>query len=71
MKKLFVLVLTATLVASPMACVNDPTDSNAVCPEGATDASQCTEVSSDTVVEAGTDVVDPTDTVVDTATATE
>lgn len=56
MKKLIVLGLAGLLVACPVACVNDPTDSDAVCPETATDASQCTEVST------SSDVVEDTST---------
>ena len=60
MKKLLVLGLAGLLVACPVACVNDPTDSDAVCPETATDASQCTEVStsSEVVVDTATDTAE-------------
>jgi hypothetical protein len=68
MKKVLIFALTVSMIICPMACVNDPTDSQALCPDQETDTSvECTVVATDT----STAVEDvSTETVEDTATET-
>lgn len=52
MKKLVLLALTVFMTACPVACVNDPTESDETCVDTSTDVScDVTEVQTDTATD--------------------
>lgn len=80
MKKVMMFCLGALMVACPAACINDPTDSQQVCPGTETgtdclvedtDTATATVCSNGQITDAVTQLcVDATETVVDTSTET-